>query len=153
LLRDLGDRLWIPHQVAAEYQRRRATVINEQIGYIQDLCNKVKATGELIRSALPEQHPFSGVDRDQEEAYAVCQRVRKSLGRKRGHYQRLLQDDKVREELDEMLAGRVGLAYEPEKLEKVIQQGEKRYGIRFPPGFADDRKRGVSAFGDWIIWS
>lgn len=153
LFAQLGDRLWIPHQVAAEYQRRRAKVIRDQIGSIQALSSRVKDAEKLIRTALPEQHPFTGADKDQEDACGACQKVRRSLDSKRGHYQRLLEDDTVRNELDAILRGRVGRPYEPVQLLKVLRRGEKRYSMRFPPGFADEHKGGVSAFGDWIIWN
>jgi predicted nucleic acid-binding protein len=152
LFRELGDRLWIPHQVAAEYQRNRLGVVREQIARIDDLSKKISEAEKMIRNASPDQHPLSGVDADQEEACKACQRVERFLKSKRDTHEKLLKDDRVREELDKVLTGRVGPPYDTEDLVKIIADGERRYGALLPPGFADNRKRGIYAFGDWIIW-
>lgn len=152
LFRALGDRLWIPHQVAAEYQRNRLGVVREQIARIDGLSQKVSEAEKLIRNAPPDQRPLSGVDADQEEACKACQRVKMFLNSIRDTHEKLLRNDKIREGLDKILAGRVGPPYDTEDLEKIIAGGERRYGAMLPPGFADNRKRGIYAFGDWIIW-
>lgn len=152
LLEGLAERLWIPHQVAQEYQRRRLPVIEEQIERIELLVSVVKDAKKRIGEALREPQPFDNVEGDKAEASKACQRVIASLGQKRGNYQRLIKNDSIRGALDEILDAKVGPAYTAQQLAKLFKEGERRYAISFPPGFADAGKKGRDAYGDWIIW-
>ena len=49
-LEKLGERLWIPHQVALEFYRRRLDVIAEQEKYFNDTRKDLTLVGDLRES-------------------------------------------------------------------------------------------------------
>ena len=76
-------------------------------------------------------------------------------------------EDNVRVKIDSLLEGRVGKKPSQDKIDKISQDGEKRYRANMPPGFIDVKKEKKSEkseysydgivyqgkFGDLILWS
>lgn len=56
----LGDRLWIPHQVAKEYLKNRLKVISDQAKSYDEAIQGLEALRKNFEN--PKQHPFVGSD-------------------------------------------------------------------------------------------
>lgn len=59
LLENISDRLWIPHQVALEYNFNRVKVINEQIAAYRKVQNSIEtASNQMIGSISKDLNTY-----------------------------------------------------------------------------------------------
>ncbi|MFK5708556.1 PIN-like domain-containing protein [Lysinibacillus boronitolerans] len=67
---------------------------------------------------------------------------------------RFLDNDIINELICELIeTGRMLEAFTVEEIYQLCSDGEKRYRNKVPPGYKDDeKKKGVSAYGDFLIW-
>lgn len=172
VLDSLKDRIWIPHQVALEFQRRRLTVIaserkstEEALQAASDLVSELKRKVDTLqidkRGLGIESQPLLD---DLEKANAKLLDAIKAV-----HQSQLdiSSSDEVREKLDAILLGKVGVGPKTQaELELLVLGGDDRYKEKIPPGFADiDKDKNPSEanfihdhikyprkFGDLILW-
>ncbi|KPW31881.1 Uncharacterized protein ALO87_01618 [Pseudomonas syringae pv. apii] len=157
IIKKLSDRIWIPNQVAKEFLSNRLTVIGEQ----SELYKSHLASLQEFKRPLESQkkHPFIS-----EKLFNECDNIFEKLrleleAGKNIHDDRINSDD-IKDDLSAILEGKVGNGYNKETLEKIIMDGELRYGEKIPPGFKDIKKGGDSKllndrllkYGDYIIW-
>ncbi|MDG6105452.1 DUF4935 domain-containing protein [Dactylosporangium aurantiacum] len=161
-LRALGSRLWVPHQVALEFHRNRASVIathadaykdaikaigsfrkrheEELIGQIKQFANRVVLDEEILKSLL------SSVDT---MFTSLTQRIG-SLQARHGVSERFIREDPVLGELQELLKGLVGDPLPPDEQEAARSEAEARIKDNRPPGFQDSSK--ADPCGDYLVW-
>jgi hypothetical protein len=161
-LRALGSRLWVPHQVALEFHRNRATVIathadaykdaikaigsfrkrheEELVGQIKQFANRVVLDEEILKSLL------SSVDT---MFTSLTQRIG-SLQARHGVSERFIREDPVLGELQELLKGLVGEPLPPDEQEAARSEAEARIKDNRPPGFQDSSK--ADPCGDYLVW-
>lgn len=168
----LKERLWIPHQVALEFQRRRLTVIHnerksisEALTSVGDLATDIKKKVEALqidkRGLGIDSKPL--IEALESSKTQIIDAIRKS------HESQLdiSASDSVRDRLDNLFEGRIGTGPQnQEELDKLIIGGGDRYGEHIPPGFADVGKeknpneatfifnhiKYQRKFGDLILW-
>lgn len=157
-LEKLGDRLWIPHQVGLEFQRRRLDVIAEKEKYLKttqrDLDSAIKglrdwAEGFGVRIGLDQGRVAAmseAVNSLRDRLAAEVTDARKvsdvSLrGRDR---------DPVLTKLEILLDNRVGEKMEPEALKAARKEAMRRVAERIPPGYEDAGK--TDPTGDYLVF-
>ncbi|WP_415770298.1 PIN domain-containing protein [Pseudomonas sp. LB3P38] len=153
----LGDRLWIPHQVALEYLNNRLTVIGEQGKVYDDAVKKVEALKRSLENH--NQHPFVS-EVTLKESLAVFERLVAELIENKRIHDKRISSDEIKDKLGELLDGKVGQVFSRERLEQVLKDGQIRYEQKTPPGFCDAKKFTDSVvfdekcrpFGDYIVW-
>lgn len=168
----LKARLWIPHHVALEFQRRRLTVI----------AGERKATGDALRSASDLvgslKTKVDALEIDKRglgiESQALFDQLTRANDQiveaiKSAHTSQLeiSSQDPVRDRLDALLENRIGPPpADQADIDKLIAGGEDRYKEKIPPGFADaDKEKNPNEatfifdhikiqrkFGDLILW-
>lgn len=142
ILRQLADRLWIPHQVGLEYQKRRFDVIARQI----DAYHQVKERLEEARKELEgklnafQKHPFIVPNRILESIGTVFSQIQQELEEYEGQHPDFLDDDSIRDTLTLLLHGKVGPSYPEERLNEIYREGKDRYEAKIPPGYMDSAK-------------
>jgi hypothetical protein len=168
----LKQRLWIPHQVALEFQRRRLTVIAAERKateaalqsareLVAELKQKVDALQIDKRGLGIESEPLlTDLEKANAKLVEAIQSVHKSQ-------LDISSADPVRDSLDELLEGRIGIGPATQKdLDELVTFGDERYKERIPPGFADaekdknpneatfihDQLKYQRKFGDLILW-
>ena len=149
VLSGLCKRIWLPHQAALEYQRKRAGVIASQIRRLDDAAKKVTGTREQLSidginlpvSAKGSEHIATLFDQIEDEIH---------VGRQ--YYVDLLSNDTIRAKLSELFQGRVGQPYGESRIAEICREGEPRYARQQPPGYKDKDKEGVRQYGDLILW-
>lgn len=163
LLRTLAPRLFVPHQVAAEFHRRRIdavasrrTEFHEQIQAIGRLADDVRA---LIRRVAQRAH---GRDDDATSVWSCLEEAfakgKDFINQVSSSYDldpdRLVSDssDQILDELTEILAGRVAERPSNDQIEKDRREAERRLNAKLPPGFKD-RGKGDDAAGDYLWWA
>lgn len=164
VLRRVSDRLWIPHQVALEYQQNRTRVIAEQVrryDEVSKVLSKVMGSlrGELGKLQLEKRH--SSIDPS-----GLLQQVDTVFNQFEGHLSGLKEqqphvydDDKLRDQLDSLFEGKVGLPpASQDYLNQLYKEAEVRYEHKRPPGYMDIGKAKDSGaetylFGELVIQS
>ena len=66
ILDNLSDRIWLPHQFALEYQRRRLNVIEKQFAFYKHVSDQLDKGFNLISHEIKkdqQQHPFLKIDK------------------------------------------------------------------------------------------
>ena len=134
ILNRLSSRLWLPHQVAKEYQHQRLNVIVEQ----EEKYKKMKETYERDPLEISDE---------------LYNRIIDELNNRIDEYKGLFQNDTIRPVIDSLFEDKIGLPFSQHDIEELIKNGEKRYSNNIPPGYEDARiKRDNQKFGDLILW-
>jgi PIN like domain len=140
-LRKVEDRLWIPHQVALEYQERRIQVIKEQekkLENIQAALNKLKNDALDFFVNLPSI-PHENLIKNLDEIFNnFIEEIRPLTSKQL----RSNEFDYIREQIDSIFRGKIGdPPNSQQELEDIYKEGEARYKIKYPPGFKDENKK------------
>jgi hypothetical protein len=157
VLESLGERLWIPYQVAAEYFDNRLNVIQDQSEAYAKSIAGLKAAKERFNAG--SRHPFVS-DEVFDKFISSYDLMISELEGRQAVYLSFVGDDFVKAKLGNILNGRVGEPYSDERLQEIAVEGEARYSENIPPGFQDGgkipdastRKLKLKKFGDLILW-
>lgn len=149
IIKTLGDRIWIPYQVALEYHRDLFTVVEGQI----NKYNEAAKTIESIRKTFLEKrsHPFLSDDLHK-KATEVFEDLLQFFGNQEKELENVILEQSVKDELCKLLDSKIGDSFKPEELDKIYQEGEERFKIQVPPGYMDRNKPGNEKFGDLVVW-
>ena len=157
VMESLGERLWIPYQVAAEYFENRLGVIEAQSEAYAKSINGLKVAKDKFNSG--SRHPFVS-DEVFDKFISAYDLMIDELEQKQKTYLAYVTNDTIRSKIGTLLSGRVGEPYSEEKLQDIALEGEKRYLDNIPPGFQDGGKMPeatttklqLKKFGDLILW-
>jgi hypothetical protein len=154
----MGDRLWIPHQVAYEFHRRRLSVIADQESYFNGVKEELESAlnGYLARLrafinriALPQLDAHRLESMIKQDHAAVLAQVSNSERTNEVHLDNRDSDEVLRR-LETLFTNRVGEPMKPEELEAARKEAKRRIEAKIPPGYMDRGKPDPS--GDYIIW-
>jgi hypothetical protein len=161
-LEALGGRLWVPHQVALEFHRNRASVIAEHdAAYLEatsaiqdfrercgaDLGGKIKALAKRIALKETESERLiqvvtAGLD--------TAARQLEALRQRHGITADGMRNDSVLATLQRILDGKVGPRPTKEQEERDRAEASRRIAESVPPGYQDRRK--ADPHGDYLLW-
>lgn len=155
LFQQLGDRLWIPNRVMEEFYRNRKRVIKSQNRIYDDIEKVFQRTTENLGALLTRGH--LSIDVDMVEFTTVSLgRILHQLQENKSRHPDLLTQDTIRESIENLLNGKVGDAYETEKLVEIYAKAEQRYLAKVPPGYKDTEtkklEKGDQRYGDVLVW-
>ncbi|MFI0152582.1 PIN domain-containing protein [Streptomyces lydicus] len=160
VLSNLRDRLWIPHQVVAEYYARRVEAVKEHLNLYS---STPKSLGEQKAKSLQELHSFAkrcSMNEDErkrliaplEVAYSA---VNSEIERHQSEFdltlEKVIDDDPVLTALAKIFDGKTGAPFSEEESERFTVEYERRAEERIPPGYRDAGKH-ENAHGDYFIW-
>ena len=154
ILKQISDRLWIPHQAALEYQKNRLSTIAKQLEVYDEIKDLVEDSKKKLKNKLDSlsKHPYIKADNLMKIMKKACTTIEKNLKKLRQGHPDLLQHDNLREALDTLLEDKLGLPYSQEKLDGIYNLGKQRYQRGIPPGYEDSDKEGTNKYGDLILW-
>jgi hypothetical protein len=156
VLKKNSDRIWIPHQVAKEYQWRRPSIIREQKAIHQQLRNEFLKTRDSIIENIEKSiqyHPFFDKTQLEDEVKKIFSNLIAYLRKCEEGYPDLIKKDIIGEKIDILFDGKVGDECTDDELQKIFTSGAKRYIQKIPPGFADQgAKDNFKQYGDLILW-
>jgi hypothetical protein len=157
-LERVGDRLWVPYQVALEFHRNRLKVIADQESYfnktrsdLQTAVNEyiARLRGFSARIALSKPDSQKLENKVRQAHAAVEAQVAAAEIANEVHLEKRNSDD-VLERLEALLNDRVGASMSPDELKAAKAEAKKRADDSIPPGYAEKGKSDAS--GDYIIW-
>lgn len=174
----IGERLWVPHQAAVEFSRNRKRVVEDRIAsfrQVRRLLQTVAADAvTVLESAvarLVDLREHNGTTRTWDVQQAALDRA--SLRNRLDgvmdnalmeitaletehdlHLKDMQEVDPVLSLIDDLLAGRIGPAYQSDELRALVDEANTfRYPNEIPPGFLDSAKgTPLQAAGDFILW-
>lgn len=151
----MKDQIWIPHQFAFEYQRKRLEVIDGQTSAYGVTAQILQKGYDSICNNITSRHPFLKRDDLLEGITTAVQTAISEIGKVKEKHPDWFSNDPIRKRLDRLFKGKVG---DPiENIAEIEKQGDLRYQNKIPPGFKDiikDKKdpTGKRKYGDWIGW-
>jgi hypothetical protein len=171
VLHEISDRIWIPYQVALEFQRNRLSVIAEQVKRFNEVRNSVNRakenlTNDLAKFKLQERHSLintepliKGFDKEISKFFDGLSIIEKDQ-------QTIFDEDELKARLENLFNHRVGRNFSNQSdLDVVQKSGEQRYKYKIPPGYEDDLKDSKEPdeffhsgliykrkYGDLILW-
>ncbi|PKF60574.1 hypothetical protein CW745_13645 [Psychromonas sp. psych-6C06] len=160
LMEQIKDRIFLPHQAAAEYLKNRITTINAQKKSYEDSINSIGKVRKSLKEST--QHPFVKSE-ILDKLDDVFEELKTELnGNKAVHTDRIVNDD-IKDSLGLIFEGRTGESYSDKTLEEIIMDGAKRYEQQIPPGYMDAKTKKVNGdckvlkekcrpYGDLIVW-
>lgn len=155
ILNRLKERIWIPYQVAYEYQKNRTYVITKSLKAYEYIDRILAQKFQGLRSEIIQeykQHPFINIQQILLDIEKVMEEVKSQVKIAQTHHPNYLENDELREELSDLLEGKVGQPYSEEELENIYQKAEKRFSYKKPPGYKDDQKPVPRRYGDVVLW-
>lgn len=154
VLEKISDRLWVPYQAALEYQMNRLDVINQQVEAYDKIQESLSKNKNKIISDLKlyKKHPYMQIASIIEKIEGIFSEINEDLTLNKQKHPNLIDDDKLGATITNLLDGRVGPVYPPDKLEKIYILGKHRYDNKIPPGFKDSKKENNEQYGDLILW-
>lgn len=160
VLESVSDKLWLPYQVAYEYQSNRLEVIRSQKRAYDGVRNALKASLNKATEGLNVYKKHQIIDtqsilRKLERAHKAIQKELDGLEKSHPEYSGSLRgtSDPIRSRIDQLFEGKIGKAFSEEELRKIYREGADRYSKRIPPGYADEKdKPGDEKYGDLVVW-
>jgi len=169
VLTQISDRLWIPHQVAIEYQQGRLDVIADQVSKYGKVRNILTGTKDQLMAdldalQLKKRHSVIDPSRFLSRVQAAFTAFTEELETLRKNQPEVSDQDNVRDQIDSLLHGRVGQPLSGGDLDKLYTEGKQRYEQKRPPGYLDrDKSKSDNPYfyndlilkreyGDLIIW-
>lgn len=152
------DQLWLPHQAALEYHRRRPDVIYDQRRIYEAVIASIGSVPEKMREDLKEfvarkHHPVLDLTDFLARIGTELETFAEEVETLRFDHPNWITKDPIRDYLDILYEGRVGEAFRDERLAELYKSGAKRYEKQVPPGYEDARKGDNSQYGDLLLWS
>lgn len=160
VLRRLGDRLWVPHQVVAEFWRNREAVLLDPRATsitIKELATQRDKAIGIFRSwanrvSLGQQRADQLVAVLDQAFAAVISGVTELAENDATNFARDTSLDPVLQELEPIMRGRVGAALAKEERTQALKDAKQRAESKIPPGFKDSGKEPIAAAGDYLVW-
>lgn len=143
IFEDLQQKIWIPHQIAYEFARRRCDVIFET----NEKYNKLEE--KIINLACDElrlKADEGAIDSLRKEINQWITKLKK-----RNVIVSLPSEDAILDRLLGIFSGNVGPAFSQGEIEQIEKEGIQRYEKRIPPGYKDSIKK-ENKYGDLIAW-
>lgn len=166
----LSNRIWIPHQVALEYNANRITVINEQSDAYHRVQQTIKNAATEFNSKLEKElnkykkrHPVINQSHITKKINDCIESILSELENNKKDQPNYVYDDPIRDFIVKHLGDKIGDPYDQKELDAIFKEGEERYAKKFPPGYEDlDEKAGEmryynelkikNEYGDLIVW-
>ncbi|BAH44528.1 hypothetical protein BBR47_35510 [Brevibacillus brevis NBRC 100599] len=162
IFKHVSDRTWIPHQIGLEYHFRLNEEISKQNRAYEDLQVSLRSKLGEIENKLNQYSRHTNL-----KVEVLVDKLKKGINEVS---QDLVEQKETHPDLVELsnalltlFEGKIGEAYDSEKLEEIYKDGEKRYDLKVPPGYEDAKKKkdhtkyhdGIlyqDQYGDLVFW-
>jgi len=158
VLTDLQKNLWIPYQVASEFQVRRLDVIADQGKAYDKVGDAIDSAGTGVRTALDSfrHHPVldkEEITKEVEQRLAALKSILQSSRQEFQAQQDSGMYDAIFAEVSDLFLGRVGDSIKPDDVTALHETAKQRYENKIPPGYMDAKtKSEPERYGDYVLW-
>lgn len=154
IFKAIKDRIWMPYQVGKEYFKNRIECIDNQERVFNRTIEKLEKIKNQINSTdiLPTDHPVLNTDKIKENLCNSISTQIEEIKKQESEYSGLFKNDSILYTLLSLFEGKVGEKYSEDKMKSQIEEANKRYKNKIPPGYKDENKDGNEKYGDYLIW-
>lgn len=156
ILERLKDRIWIPHQAASEYLKRREDVIESQLKVYEEFAAKLDNDFEKLSKQYEpsyRRHPSIQIEGIVDSIKTALTQAKSSLEKSKEKHPDFSKSDPLCEKVLELFDGKTGERFSDARLAEIYEEAEERFKILRPPGFSDAKNKGVpEKYGDVVIW-
>jgi hypothetical protein len=156
-LRKFKGRLWLSHQAATEFVRNRAraaSAVDKELadadGDLSALEAATKKTTDDLRGRRPLPREIG--QKLKADVEAAVRTAKASVEDVRTRHARGASTDSVLDDVLSLFDGCVGAAPGDTELADLHKEAERRIKENVPPGYADAKKDGANAHGDYLLW-
>lgn len=157
VLEKLAARIWIPFQVAHEFQINRLNVISAQEKAYTEIENLFDQILKKLEGGLNSyrKHTFVDVKRLLKSIEKEFNRAKSGIQKVKAEHPNYFDADPLRDKITDLFEGKVGNEYNEKELEDLYKKAEKRFTSSppIPPGYKDAKtKDAPQKYGDTIVW-
>ena len=168
------NRIWIPFQVALEYQRLRSDVIDMECNKYCRVKSDLEKAKKNIKNCLNQtdlKEQCYSADREDlmkevDDFFdKLCTKMESLALKRLGVSQGDELDksyDQLTDQIDQITKGKIGPPPDSQQwLDEIYKEGERRYELKIPPGYGNsDKTDGYSygglvfyaKYGDLVLW-
>lgn len=144
-LKQVSDRLWLPHQAALEYQENRLSVIADQVAKYDEVDSVLVQTrseldSRLAKLQLNKRHSVIDPADFLRKIDTVFSEFRQRLQEQKKTQPDVTDTDTTRAEVDSLFNDKVGDPFPESELQTLYEEAKTRFEQRRPPGYLDDDK-------------
>lgn len=164
--KEILDRVYIPRQVYDEYLRNYHKVSGNEKSKYQNVRSELYKTvidlQENITSKITEyrKHDYTDISKLQDDLDEKIKGIKDVVKEfEHNHKQEsernldFILNDKVKEFVDLLMEqGNVGMPIPFSQILPILQEGKIRFENSIPPGYEDNKKDGITRYGDLFIW-
>ena len=147
VLKQLRERVWLPHQVASEYHRHRIEVIDDQRAVYAEI---EKLLDGPINALAKFRHLVIDINQISQILSDAVTNAKALLEESRSKDPDLFLSDNILETITDLFDGKVGQPYSDNDLLKLEKEAQRRIDELIPPGYMDARKKKPQTYGDVI---
>lgn len=156
ILERFNERIWIPHQAASEYFKKREDVIQSQLKVYDELAAKLDTDLEKLTKQLEDgyrRHPSIRIESIVEPIKNALMNAKDSLEKDKEKHPDFSDLDPLCEKFIELFDDKTGERFRDAQLAKIYEDAEERFKILRPPGFSDAKNKPFpEKYGDVVIW-
>jgi len=147
VLKNISDRLWVPHHAALEFHRNRLSIISEQKRRFTEVRNVFNATRKEFESGLTKlnlskRHSVIKPDEFKQKFKDLLDLFEKELAEHESMQSDVSDPDALLTKLDELLDNKIGAPLKGQKeIDDICKEGKIRYTQKIPPGILTPRKQ------------
>jgi hypothetical protein len=150
LIKKFSSQICLPHQSALEYNRNRYEVIADQEKAYKEFISKIGQIESDLQSTSKPPFLSNNLHTSLKKVFKeVNFEVENSIKK----YCDFLQNDTIYLDLTTIFGDKITSEFSQENLQKIYDEGEKRFEKKIPPGFEDEKtKQGNRKYGDLVLW-
>lgn len=150
-----STRLWLPHQVAYEYQQNRLSVIAKQTKAYNEVREILAKNETNLKTSLDpyRNHPLLSIQKICDRVHTNISHIQDDIDKLEREHPDLIKRDDIREKITTLFEEKLGKKFDEDKTKQVISDANTRYPSKIPPGYEDaNEKDGIKKYGDLILW-
>ncbi|OLN21612.1 hypothetical protein BTO30_14110 [Domibacillus antri] len=167
LTNHISNKLILPSTVKREFDNNHGASINRQQNKFKNAVSNLTQPVDQMKSKLQKQFDildsfkFPRIDELRQDIINEIERLENIFGdyvSEHGNFEELnknfLNKDMIKQLVDKLVINNKLLeAFTLDEIYLLCAEGERRYKKRTPPGYKDgEKKTGVQAYGDLLIW-
>lgn len=165
VMRSLGERLWVPHQVMREFWRNRVSVLGSRGAGTEQALNALDKQQRAAADALHQWAKTTAIEASERDAlidkittlYSELEQIIQTHAPGTPTMVGSASDEPVLRELEALLDRKVGAAPDEIDRQATVDEGNARVSRRQPPGYLDAEKIDSTlpegAAGDYLVAS